>query len=263
MDALAVVFLVLILSIAVYFALSAIFAVPKPTLVGQEEYKLNTTQVVMNSELLRRQWQGTENTASGATLLFFIWPNLRDRTSQTGNEYATAVNIANSVKFKILTAPDAARGSSMAPAVLEVLAQNNLTTPVKLEIPNIALQRWSAVAVVKQGRRFKVFVNGKLVAANMLDSMPAYDGAQGLSIGDPRLSGKIAFLSIVDYPMATDGVTDYIRGLSDSTFKPYLASESSVAIPSLSGISISCPGGLCGGSAPLANPLEQWNSPYQ
>jgi hypothetical protein len=260
MNTVVVAFFILAISIAVYFALSALFAVKSPSLVGAEEYRLETSQMVMNSELLRRVWQGTENTASGASLLFFVWPTLKDKTTRTGNEYATAINIADSVKFKILTSASATRTSS-APAVLEVNA-TGLSAPVQLEIPDIPLQRWSAIAVVKQGRRFKVYVNNKLTAATMLDTMPAYNTSGSLMIGDSRLAGKIAYLSIIDYPMSTDGVADYFRGLSNSSFKPYLSSESSLAIPSLSGFQIKCPGGICGGTAPLANPLEKWSSPY-
>lgn len=260
MSAVTVVFIILAVSIAVYFALSALFAVKAPSLVGSEEYPLQTNQMVMNSELLRRTWQGTENTASGATVLFFIWPTLKDRTTRTGNEYATAINIADSVKFKILTSASATRTSS-APAILEVMATGQ-AAPVELEIPDIPLQRWSAIAIVKQGRRFKVYVNNKLTAATMLDTMPQYNTSGSLMVGDSRLAGKIALLSLVDYPMSTEGVSDFVRGYSDSTFKPHLSSSSGLAIPSLKGFQISCPGGICGGTAPLANPLDKWTSPY-
>jgi hypothetical protein len=83
--------------------------------IGPDSMSLTSegTQVI-NSEQLKSAWTST----SGSTLVFYINPVINDRTGQSGNEYAKVVQIGSSQTFKLLVAPDAGRGLSMAPALL-------------------------------------------------------------------------------------------------------------------------------------------------
>jgi hypothetical protein len=120
---------------------------------------------------------------------------------------------------------------------------------------------------VKQGRQFRIYVNGKVAASQLLSNMPASDPTKTLRIGDPRLTGQIADVMLTDYPMSSEAVAALVKSTANADGKPYLSSGSIIANPwsvlSVLGLGqlFGCPGGLC--NAPKrANPFEQWSSPF-
>ena len=201
----------------------------------------------------------------GSTLLFYINPTITDRTSVSGNEYANAIQIGSKQNLKILVAADAGRGYANSPAILEVFVKNN-TVPEIIEIPNIALQRWTAVAIVKSGRKFNIYINGKLSVSHVCTAMPDFDETQPLRTGDVRLGGNIALMSLAPYPMSSDDIRSIVSNSMGTDGKPYLSSGflAFVPIPTFTmGINW-CPGGNCDSNKVNGNPgpLNQWTSPY-
>lgn len=235
---------------------------PKPyARIGKDdELSLSKTVQVITAEELKEPW--TSN--SGSSLIFYTNPTIIDRTAQSGNEYAKLVDIGTKQTFQILVAPDAGRGLNMAPARLEIYVKG-YENPEYAEIPNFPLQRWTAVVIVKNGRRFNIYLNGTLAVSHTCTAMPSFDDTQPLKIGDPRLGGKISFLSLAPYAMKTNEVRDLIKNSVDSSGKPYtpfnIMSIFTPVMPSLPNVGLWCPGGNC--TPPKrAGPLEQWSSPY-
>jgi hypothetical protein len=256
--------IILVVSFLIYLLLAYLMLPQRHAPIGKDEYKLSQLTQVITSEELRVPW--TSN--SGSTLMFFIKPSIRDKTSQTGNEYAEVVQIGSGQIFKILVAPDAGRGLNMAPAVLDVYTVG-YDEPESINIPRFPLQRWTAVAIVKSGRRFHIYLNGKLSATHTCESMPAFDATQPLRIGDKRLGGEIALLSISPYAMKTYEIREIVKSQADTSGKPLLPiTIEKLLMPNVSGDlphgsagNWWCPGGNC--SIPKkAGPLEQWSSPY-
>jgi hypothetical protein len=229
------------------------------------------TQII-NSEQLKSAWTST----SGSTLVFYINPVINDRTGQSGNEYANIVQIGSSQLFKILVAPDAGRGLSMAPALLTINIAKTSTTssqapaPEIVEIPKFPLQRWTGVAIVRQGRKFNIYLNGKLAVSHMCNTMTEFDSNQPLRVGDPRLGGTIEQMSLAPYALEAKDVRELYRATVDTSGKPIKAIELSVVLhhllPNVSGFpglpnNWWCPGGKCSSTQGIS-PLEQWTSPY-
>ena len=229
--------------------------------IGAEEVDISTAAQIITSEELKAAWTST----SGATLVFYVYPTINDRTSISGNEYGSIIQIGGKQSFKILIAPDAGRGYSMAPAVFEVYMKGS-SVPELIDIQDIALQRWSAVAIVRLGRKFNIYVNGKLTASHMCTAMPDFDDTQPLSTCNPRLGGKIALMSIAPYPMNSSDVRSSVKEAVNSDGEPYLSSgKTHFPFPSfeLSDITdfFMCPGGNCN-RPKLPGPMEEWSSPY-
>jgi len=251
---------IVILTYCVYYGVS-IYTSPTaaPNRIGNEKMSLSTLTPLGSNVDLNSGW----NTSPGSTLIFFILPTIKDRTSVVGNEYATALNIGSKQSFKILIAPDAGRSQMLAPASLEVFV-NGSSDPEHIDIDSLQLQRWNCVMIVKQGRKFNIYVNGQLSVSHTCTAMPAYDDTQPLRIGDPRLGGSIALISLAPYAMQMDDVQNYIRESSDTDHKPYLTSD----LPSLPDVSLNglkdliiCPGGNCS-AAKATGPMYQWTSNY-
>jgi hypothetical protein len=226
------------------------------------------TQII-NSEQLKTAWTST----SGSTLVFYINPVINDRTGQSGNEYANVVQIGSSQVFKLLVAPDAGRGLAMAPALLQIdIAKTSTTStqapvPEIVEIPNFPLQRWTGVAIVRQGRKFNIYLNGKLAVSHMCNTMAEFDSNQPLKVGDPRLGGTIEQMSLAPYALEAKDVRELYRATVDTSGKPIKAIEISIVLHSLvPDFSLLpnnwwCPGGNCSSTQGIS-PLEQWTSPY-
>jgi len=234
---------------------------PKPfNRVGtQNEIPLSTPIQVITSEELKTTW----TSSSGASLIFYINPTIIDRTAQSGNEYASVVRIGTSQSFQLLVAPDAGRGLNMAPARLEIYVRG-YSKPEYAEIPNFPLQRWTAVVIVKNGRRFNIYLNGTLAVTHVCTAMPDFDDTQPLRVGDPRLGGTISLMSLAPYAMKTNEVRELVKNAVDTSGKPYvpftIMTLFSPIIPSLP-FGFWCPGGNCK-TPKKAGPLEQWSSPY-
>jgi hypothetical protein len=234
-----------------------------PNRLGSEKVTLSKVSQVGTNVDLTSSW--IDSPAS--TLFFYISPTIKDRTSVSGNEYATAVNIGNSQVLKILVAPDAGRSQMMAPAVLEVNV-NGQSYPDVIDIDMIQLQRWNCIAIVKQGRLFNIYVNGVLSVTHTCTAMPTYDSTQPLRVGDSRLGGTVALMSLAPYAMKVNDVQHMIRETSDMDNKPFLSSD----LPSLPEFSLNsfsglysifmCPGGNCNSSNKMPRPMYVWTSNY-
>ncbi len=235
---------------------------PKPfNKIGKEdEISLSKTVQVITNEELKDPW----TSSSGSTLIFYTNPTLIDRTAQSGNEYAKLIDIGSRQTFQILVAPDAGRGLNMAPARLEIYVKG-YAKPEYAEIPNFPLQKWTAVVIVKNGRRFNIYLNGRLTVSHMCTAMPDFDDTQPVKVGDPRLGGKISLISLAPYAMKTNEVRDLIGASVDKSGQPYMPitvySVFKPIIPSLPNIGPWFPGGNCN-RPKRAGPLEEWSAPY-
>lgn len=241
---------------------------PKPfeRIGNDDEISLTKPVQVITSEELKGPW----TSSSGSSLIFYINPNIVDRTAQSGNEYAKVVEIGSKQTFQLLVAPDAGRGLSMAPARLEIFVKG-YENPEYAEIPNFPLQRWTAVVIVKNGRRFNIYLNGTLAVSHTCTAMPDFDETQPLRVGDKRLGGTLSLLSLAPYAMKTNEVRELTRNSVDSSGKPYIPftvmslfqplMPDMPDMPSLPNIGMWCPGGNCT-KPKRAGPLEQWSTPY-
>jgi hypothetical protein len=256
-----------VISIAVLFSIYIMYyaisyaILPKPVnQVGADQVDISKIVQVVNSEDLNNAW----NSTSGSTLIFSIFPDIVDRTSVSGNEYATVIQIGSKQSFNMLIAPDAGRGYSTAPAVLEI-RQKGITDPEIVEIPNIPLQRWTHVAIVKNGRKFNIYINGKLTVSHMCTAMPDFDSTQPLRIGTPRMKGTVAMISLASYPMQTNEIRDLYSSSTTSDGSPNIIEVSSILptfnLNSLTAYFTFCPGGNCS-KVSNPGPMESWSSPY-
>ena len=250
---------IVLLTYGVYYGVRYV-ALPKPPMqVGPEKMALSKKIQVADSEKLKASWYNTP----GSTLLFYISPKIMDRTAAVGNEYVTAVQIGSKESLKILIAPDAGRGSMLAPAILEVFISGQQQSEI-IDISNMPLQSWSFIAIVKQGRKFNIYVNGNLSASHTCTAMPDYDETQPLAIGDNKLGGTIALMSLAPYAMQLDDIQSIARDTMDTDNKPYLSSE----LPMLPEFPLSaitgfftCPGGNCNKNI-KPGPFNKWTSIY-
>ena len=257
---LGVVLIIIYLIVKYTFGLTK--AADNSLIVVKRTASLSSSTQVATGEQVKNFWTDP----AGSTVFFFINPTINDRTSISGNEYATAIDIGSKCKLNILTSSDAGRGNEYVPAELKINIKG-VTAPEVIELYTIDLQRWTAVAIVKQGSRFKIYLNGKLTAAyTCIHGMPDSDTTQPLILGDTsgRLGGSIANMILYSVPLSTSDINSLIKQQSDADGMPYSVgpatssfSEIFTTIPNI----IGCPGGLC--TQPMKPyPYEMWTTPY-
>ena len=251
------IFAILVLTYAAVYKIQTI-GTHIPNRIGPEKVSLTTPTLMTDSQTLMNAW--TSN--SGSTLFFYIFPEILNRTSTVGNEYATAVKIGSKQSLKILTSPDAGRGVTIAPAILEVYVRGS-PQPELIEITNLPLQRWTCVTILKQGRKFSIYLNGKLSTAYTCTAMPDFDNSQPLTVGDPTLGGNIALMCLDPYVLTTGEIATLISETMNSEGKPHLVTDKDTfTIPAFDLSFLLCPGGNCAIPKQIGQ-LEQWNSNYE
>ena len=109
-----------IVLIIIYLIVKYTFGSPKEAdnslVVVKNTISLSSSRQVATGEQVKNFWTDP----AGSTILFFINPTINDRTSISGNEYATAIDIGSKCKLNILTSSDAGRGDEYVPAELKI-----------------------------------------------------------------------------------------------------------------------------------------------
>jgi len=233
--------------------------------IGPDDISLSSETQVVTSESLKTLW----SSKAGSTLIFYINPVINDRTGHSGNEYAKVVQIGSKQTFKILVAPDAGRDMTLSPAIFEIYTKGN-TEPEKMEISKFPMQKWTCVIIVKKGRKFNIYLDGKLTLSHTCTAMPDFDATVPLTVGDPRLSGTISLMSISPRALNTPEVEELVNQSVDTSGKPYkpinIYSLLSYFIPELPSVDLIlanlwCPAGNCN-TPKKPESMEQWYSPY-
>ena len=86
---------IVIITYCVYYGVSLYTSSVTVNRIGSEEMSLSKITSLGSNVDLNSGWTNS----SGSTLIFFILPTIKDRTSVVGNEYATALNIGSKQDF--------------------------------------------------------------------------------------------------------------------------------------------------------------------
>ena len=247
---------ILLITYGVYYSVRYMVSGKQGLILGKEVMDLSVVNMVANSEIVKDNWVDS----ASSSLSFYIYPEIADRTAYVNNEYADVVKIGSKQSLKILIAPDAGR-LMVAPALLEIYTTDNNESPEELEINNLRLQRWNFVVIVKEGRRFTVYINGFVSASHTCTAMPELE-TYPLKIGNSRLKGKVALVRLSPYAMQLDDVRTMLKDTMQKDGSPFLSSD----LPSLPELSMPninlCPDGNCFSDKSISNPMKQWSSSY-
>lgn len=197
--------------------------------------------------------------------------------------YTPIFNVAGIVALEVLMAPDASRqGKAMVHLTVKTEGPS-LTTGVPatqkyietLRLPELAIQGWTMVTVAREGRRFDVYYNDRIVLSQktmyMPSNTPIASNFRGIVSGSTGLGGKIGLMNVYDYRLSSVDVAGIYSSSVDTRGRPFIndPTGSTGGIIStrlgdyLPQITICPPGGCI--SAPVvrpASPLYDWSSSY-
>jgi hypothetical protein len=191
--------------------------------------------------------------------------------------YVNVLNISNVIRVELLASPDAGRpNAASAQLVVRTLGMAAPSTDTgqaiqdaprvqtvfeeTIPLPEIPFQKWTFVTIAREGRRFDVYYNGKVVMSKrtqyIVDSRSAFGP---IVAGDPNLTGKLAFVQSFPQKLNQSDVMSYYKANSDTTGEPRISAPSNLFdyLPN-------CKDGGCisGPKMRPTSPLLDWQTEY-
>jgi hypothetical protein len=197
-----------------------------------------------------------------------------DCSKCTHSGYVNVINISNVIRVELLAAPDAGRPNAASAQLVvrtvgmstpegqqgESLPKVQTVFEETIPLPEIPFQKWTFLTIAREGRRFDIYYNGKIVMSkrtqNVMDTRAAFGP---ITAGDPNLIGKIAFVQTFPQKLTQTEVMSNYKANSDTTGQPTLSAEGSIFdyLPN-------CKDGGCitGPTMRPTSPLLDWQTQY-
>ena len=199
---------------------------------------------------------------SGGSSTVMGFFNLKDgnRTISFNNSYVPLLQVENNWYLEI--AP-ASPGNDKSSARLRVQTNDggNLTQEI-IELPEIPKQKWVFIAVLRDGRRFDVIYDNRIVVSQRLQNYPVVISSP-LSVGNKGLDGSVIHVMVNSSRLTPTDVERERVSRVDTNGMVLEANSLDISFPGLKLFAQCPPGFPCEPiTRPPQNNLLQWSTPY-
>lgn len=198
--------------------------------------------------------------SAGSTVMGFFYLKDGDRTSKYSDSFIPIIQVDNNWFFEIAPSPS---GKSHTTARLRVLTNDagKLTEEI-FELASIPKQKWVFLAILRDGRRFDVIYDNKIVGSQRLQYYPVTISSS-LSVGNKGLDGSVIHVIINGIRITPTEVERERVKHVDTNNTVLEAKQLNVSMPVLN-LFAQCPPGLpCDPiTKPPNNNLFEWKTPY-
>jgi hypothetical protein len=245
------IFVLIIVVVAVYTVVGVVYsatgvddAAPKPVSLDKVSQLLDSETA--NKKLLSK---------GGSTLAGFFHVRFGNRTTAgSGQNFVQLVGIDGAFSFRI------------SPTATQLYVKTHNPEEAPIDLPPFPQQTWVFLAILRDGRRFDVLYNDKIVASHRLDQYPV-SVANPLKTGAVGLLGEAVHVLVNDRRLSPKEVAGLRASLADTNGAP--PQESTFPMPNLfaltlKNLQVACiPGLPCNPvTAPPTNRLKTWSSLY-
>lgn len=248
---------IVILAVATYIVISIVRSGVGAQDLAPNPISLSSPNMLSSSQQVRETLLGGE----GSTLSAFVNVQMGDRTVRMDNSnYSTLLGIPGGVEFQMAPAPSA---SGLLNGVVARVQIKNIRGEMEtMEVPPLPLQKWVFLTVLRDGRRFDVMYDDKIVASHRLVDYPAQISNQ-LVVGGKAFLGQAVHVLMAGTRLTPTQVQQQRGSLADTTGAPPAKFPLPLPIP-FGSLQAVCPPGLpCNPiSAPPPNSLKSWSTPY-
>lgn len=243
---------VIILAIITYVIIAYVYGKASIQDVSPKVVSLNTKNNVYNSDLV----QSNLLTQPGFSVMSFINYQFGDRTQKLGSNFNTLFGVQGS--FELQVSPDATQ--------LVITTTGPSSAQIEtIDLPTLPPQKWVFVAILRDGRRFDVLYDDRIVASKRLAYYPSII-QNPLTIGDTMFLGNAIHVLVAPYRLTPMEVAKQRAKLSDTNGEPPAVPTSKFGLPPIpfTGIKATClPGLPCNPvTKPPKNHLKAWSTPY-
>ena len=187
----ALVAITFIICATVYLVVYRIYPGPKNQEVLLDKVGLKEKKNVLMPDRVQTDLLGT----AGSTVMGFFYLNQGDKTLRRGlaDVYTPLLQIENNWALEVTPSPKEKEGVS---ARLRVQTQHGGTFKEEIiDLPSFPKQRWTHLAILREGRRFDVLYDSRIVASQRLEHYPVVI-ASPLSVGGKGLDGTAIHLTV-------------------------------------------------------------------
>ncbi len=196
--------------------------------------------------------------SEGSTFSVYLKMGLGDRTPKSGGEMMPIINIPNVMSIRI-GPPSAGSKYYSAQITVSTIATAGPTGKgaETVALPEIPIQKWVYLTVLRKGRRFDVMYNNEVVLSHRFSYMPVFTESP-LLIGATGLSGVWTLPQVGNYRLTTREVISEHKKTSDTRGEPRQA------LPLNPFDGLQCPGGDCTNMVTVrpAKAGYAWSTPY-
>ena len=219
-----------------------------------DSISINTRTILMNSDDSSKQIVNT----SGSTILGLFNFQFANRTQTLNNKYISILGINSSWNLEILRHPTK---TDITTARLRVttLSGNGVKDEV-ISLPDIPLQKWVMIGILRDGRRFDVMYDGVIVSSQRVQNYP-HSTPSPLTVGNSNIVGNVVHVIVYPERLNSNNVNRVYTSLVDTNGAPkksitelILPGKISMSFPSLSGV-------FSVDKTPSDN-LKAWSTPY-
>lgn len=264
--------LVFVIMIIIFIIIMIAYRAPPindymPTMVSLAE----ATYPISSNEAHKLLLSGPGSTLAG---LFNV--TIGDRTNQLAtsntNNFTTLFGMFGSIEFQIAPANISTTDSTARLLIKTAVSESHSNGTEVVPLPPLPAQKWIFIGILRDGRRYDVLYNDKIVASHRLDAFPDMSIQNQLQVGanpptgtqsPSRFLGNAIHLIALPYRMNPKDLATLRAQYVDTTGGPPtpLPFPFPINLPTLQSLCI--PGLPCTPvNKPPPNRLQAWSSPY-
>ena len=252
---------IILLAVVIYIILYVIIPSAAYTDVLPKQVDLSKEIAVLSSSDVRQSLYG----GSGSTIMTFINPIIGDRTPKFANTYIPVLSIDDAFYFEISPSP---LEKSSTVARIRIATSNTANNKYEtIELPQLPLQKWTLLSILRDGRRFDVMYDDKIVISHRLQFYPLIP-SNSMKLGNSGLIGRAVHFLVADARLTPAAVIGEYKKLADTNGAPivnrslpFFGKLENISIPK---ISVSVPGLDIAPVVdnPPPNTMKAWRTPY-
>jgi hypothetical protein len=251
-----VIFGIILLVLTLYIIFYVIYPGSGNKEIVKKITPLSSKLDILNSDVT----MSTLLSSAGSTVLGFFYLKGGDRTSKYYNSFIPILQVENNWFLEISPSP-----SSKSETAARLRVQTNdagLFTEEFIELPSIPRQKWVFISVLRDGRRFDVIYDNRIVASQRLANYPVVISSP-LSIGNSGLDGSVIHMAVNNKRLTPSEVETQRLSRIDTNGTVLEADAIDISFPGIK-LMAECPSGLpCDPiTKPPHNNLLQWKTPY-
>jgi hypothetical protein len=246
----------LVIALAVYLVLYVFYPSPKNNDLLSTVTPLNQKKDVGMPDMIQQQVLGS----NGTTVMMFVKLDAGDRTTKMVDQFTPVLQVANNWYIEISPAP---MGKEHLSARLRITTNHTGTLKDEIvELPPIPKQKWMFIALLREGRRFDVIYQSRIVASHRLEHYPVVISSP-LSVGNKGLAGSVIHVLINGKRLSPNEVERQRIAYVDTNGMVVEDHPINMSLPAIQ-LFGECPSGFpCDPvTKPPKNNTVEWSSPY-